>query len=137
MRKPLAILAVMLALTATSASAKPKQAPGLDAVAVKAAEVVKGRLPPAATVVTVAALGREDPAFTPLLERALRNAGFAVAVDAQSDRRAEIVRYDVLPVQEGVVLGLEFAGERTTRLLRQTDNGSMALAGPVIVKEVD
>lgn len=131
------MIAVAASVLATTAMAAPKPPAPLGLVATAAAQVVKGKLPPAATVVAVAPIGAPNRDFGPLLERALRDVGFAVAADAQADRSAELVRYDVMPVREGVVLGLEFAGERSTRLLRQTESGSMAVAGPVIVKEVD
>ena len=137
MARALVTVVVATSLLATAAAAKPKPSPLVGPVASAAADVVKRKLPPAATVVAVVAMNKADPAFAPVFERALRNVGFAVAADLQADGQAALIRYDVVPVREGVVLGLEFAGERTTRLLRPTESGSMAVVGPVIVKEDD
>lgn len=133
----LALIAVT-ALAPQIAAAAPKYAVQLGPVATHAAQAVKAKLPPAATVVAVRPIGRpvKGDSFGPLLERALRDTGFAVASDPTA-QGVQPVSYDVARVGGDVILRLEVAGEQSARLLRTTDNGAVALAGPVTVKETD
>lgn len=120
------------------ATARPKSTVDLAPVAAHAAQAIKAKLPPAATVVTVRPLRAQlkRDTFGPLLEGALRATGFAVSNDPTTPG-VQSVGYDVAPLGGEVLLRLAVAGEDTARLLRPTDNGTVALAGPVAVRETD
>lgn len=140
----LAALAVLCACATTRPSMSyvaPELTPGDAAVlASDTATHLAEPLPPAkSTVVLDPPAGQRADALTPALLSALRGAGYGVI---EADRRVgpqagegTPVRYLVSPLENGVVLRLQYLGTEASRFYPRTVNGTLEAAGPFTVRE--
>ncbi|EPN2681283.1 conjugal transfer protein TrbH [Escherichia coli] len=97
-------------------------------------------LPPAKTTVVLdPPTNSSADVMTPALTTALREAGFGVVeADRQSGPKAgegTPVRYLVSPLENGVLLRLQYLGTEASRFYPRTASGALVSAGPFTVRE--
>lgn len=99
-------------------------------------------LPPAkSTVVLDPPANRSADVLTPVLLSALRAAGYGVIeADRQTGPKSAEgtpVRYLVSPLENGVLLRLQYLGTEATRFYTRTADGGVVASGPFIVREAE
>lgn len=110
-----------------------------------AVDFLADSLPPAKTTLLLdppaVRQGTVPDVLTPAMTDRLRARGYGVAVVADDrpaapDKRATPLRYLVSPLDNGIVLRLQFNGQEATKLYPRTTAGTLLTSGPFLLREV-
>jgi hypothetical protein len=98
------------------------------------AGVISQQLPPLSTTLALQK-APADNALTPVLEAALARAGFALADPAQAVPNTHTVRYQVTPLDNGLLLRVQIdATTEASRWYRRDSAGQLTPGSPLTVR---
>ncbi len=151
MRFLLPVLAALaLSACATSRPSMSYVAPEVTAsdartLATDAVDFLADPLPPAKTTLLLdppaVRQGAAPDVLTPAITDSLRARGYGLAVvvddrPASKDVQAIPFRYLASPLDNGIVLRLQFKGQEATKLYPRTTAGTLLTNGPFLLREV-
>ncbi|OHV78536.1 hypothetical protein [Rhizobium sp. LCM 4573] len=131
------LLSACTTMRSTVSYVSPELTP-LDAqlLAADSASHLSGALPAAKTTLVLDPPAGGDR-LTPAMMTKLRDAGFGVVEAKNGDQQVQGValRYLASPLENGVVLRLQYEGVEASRFYPRTASGALASASPFTVRE--